>query len=251
MTDSVDYQVVVADLKARRAQLDQLIASVEALILGQGEPGAGKLDMAATGATVLPTAIHADTFYGLSIIDAAKKFLKMARRAQHTAAIADAIGKGGLKQPDINVLSSILVRAAKGREVTKVGKGMWGLAEWYPKPPKEPVEERRKPRKTGRPTAKAKKVTAPEKKVKPKATRTRTPRASKEGTAQQSGARPSDIAVEVMRAAGKPLHAVEITKRVNDRGVTAARLPIESFLNRQAKAGKMQKVGPSTFALAG
>ena len=56
--------------------------------------------------------------------------------------------------------------------------------------------------------------------------------------------------MEVMRAAGKALHAIEITKRVNERGVVASRLPIESFLNRQTKAGKMQKVGPSIFALA-
>ncbi len=51
----------------------------------------------------------------------------MARRARHTTAIADAISQGGLKRPGDNVLSSILTRAAKGREVVKVGKGMWGL----------------------------------------------------------------------------------------------------------------------------
>jgi hypothetical protein len=242
MVEAVDYQAVVADLKARRARLDQLIAAFEALILGQGDVPELEPASAGSGASILPTAIHPDTFFGLSILDATKKLLKMARRAQHTAAIADAIGQGGLKRPDVNVLSSILVRAAKGREIVKVGKGMWGLPEFYPKAaPKEPAEERRKrpePRKA--PSAK---------KAASKAGRP--PRATQSGTPPSNGARPSDIALEVMRAAGKPLHAAEITKRVNERGVAAARLPIESFLNRQVKAGKLQKIAPSIFALAG
>ena len=151
MGESVDYQAVVADLKARRARYDQLIAAVEALILGQGDVPELEPASAGSGTSILSTAIHPDTFFGLTFNDAAKKFLKIARRAQHTTAIADAIGQGGLKRPDVNVLSSILVRAAKGREIVKVGKGMWGLPEWYPKPPKESGEERRKPRKAGRP----------------------------------------------------------------------------------------------------
>lgn len=241
----MDYQAVLADLKARRAQLDQAIAGIE-IILGDvievGESAAAQLGNAGP----MPT-IHPDTFFGLGIAEAAKKYLKMLRRAQHTTAIADALGKGGMKRPAENNLFSILARAAKGREVVKVGKGMWGLAEWYPKPPKEPSEERRKPRKTGRPKTSAKKVVASEKKAKTKAARIL--RASRDG-AKSGGARPSDVALEVMRAAGKPLHAVEITKRVNERGVTASRLPIESFLSRQVKAGKMQKVAPGTYALA-
>jgi hypothetical protein len=241
MPDNVDYQAVVADLKSRRARLDQLIAGFEAMILGQGDPATLDVDPTAPTGGVLPTMIHADTFFGLSIADAAKKFLKMARRAQHTAAIADAVGQGGLKRPDVNVMSSILVRAAKGREVTKVGKGMWGLAEWYPKSAKEPDERRKRPEARKARVPKASKKGAPEKKASPKAA----------APAQANGTRPSDIAMEVIRgAAGKPLHATEIIKRISERGVVAARLPLEGFLNRQAKAGKLQKVGPSIFALA-
>jgi hypothetical protein len=247
MTDIVDYQAVLADLKARRTRLDDLIAGIEAVVGGSAEAvGVGESVSVKLGVGPMPS-IHPDTFFGLGIGEAAKKYLKMVRRAQHTAAIADALGKGGLKRPDVNVLSSILVRAAKGREVTKVGKGMWGLAEWYPKPPKEVGEERRKPRKARRSKASSsKKVVASEKQAKAKATHA--PRAAQEGA--KNGARPSDIAVEIVRTAGKPLHAEEITKRVKERGVAASRLPIESFLSRQVKAGKMQKVGPSTYAMA-
>ncbi len=243
MAETPDFHAVLAVFKARRARLDQLIAGIEAEISGQGDaPAAVDLESTANGVPPALVAIHPDTFFGLSIIEAAKKFLKMARRAQHAAAIAAALEQGGLKRPADNVLSGVLVRAAKGREVTKVGKGMWGLSEWYPKPPKEPAEEQRKsPRRGKTSAAKAgRKRSAPAKKAAPKE-----PKA-----AQKSAARPSDVAVEVMRAAGRPLHATEITKLVNERGVVAARLPIESFLNRQTKAGKMRKVAASTFALA-
>jgi len=251
MAETAEFQAVLAYLKARRARLDQLIAGMEAEM---GQPDASVSIAAAdlgNGGTQPPVSvtIHPDSFFGLSIIEATKKFLKMARRAQHLNAIADALAQGGLKRPTDNVLSGILVRAAKGREVIKVGKGMWGLSEWYPKPPKESIEDRRKrsaPRKTSRKAPSAKKDATRNKKAQkaPSA-----PRGA--ASAPKNGARPSDVALEIMRAAaGKPLHAEEITKRINERGVATSRLPIESFLSRQVKAGKMQKVGPSTYAMA-
>jgi len=252
MAETADFHAVLAVFKARRARLDQLIAGIEAEISGQTDtPLAVDMESTANGAPPAQVPIHPDTFFGLSIIEAARKFLKMARRAQHATAIAAALEQGGLKRPADNVLSGILVRAAKGREVVKVGKGMWGLSEWYPKPPKDPIEDRRKrpmPRKarTPRPTiAKA----AKEKKATSKAPRG--VRATLSSVVPVNGARPSDVALEVMREAGSPLHAVEITKRVNARGTKAFRLPIEAFLNRQAKAGKLQKLAPSIFALPG
>ncbi len=132
--ETVDYQAVLTDLKMRRARLDAVIAAIESII-GEADVTPDQIPEKGDSAGLSPS-VHPDTFFGLSIAEAAKKYLKMARRAQHISAIAEAIGQGGLKKPSENVLSSILVRAAKGREVAKVGKGMWGLAEWYPKRPK-------------------------------------------------------------------------------------------------------------------
>jgi len=237
------YQAVIADLKAKRARLDQLIAGIEAEKLVPTDASA-VLDPTMGSGGLLATAIHPDTFFGLSIGEAAKKFLKMARRAQHTKAIADALAQGGMKRPTDNTMSVILIRAAKGREIVKVGKGMWGLSEWYPKSPKEPTDDRRKRpvaiRVSATKAASAKKA-ATRKKVSP----------VRQEQASQNGVRPWDVAMEVIRSAGKPLHATEIVKRINERGVAALRLPVEGFLNRQVKSGKVQKVGPSTFAMAG
>ena len=150
MAEDVDVQAFLTVLRARRARLDDLIAGIEA------EFGAAGSDITRVGEAVsvkLGTsapAIHPDTFFGLGIGEAAKKYLKMVRRAQRTTDIADAIERGGVKRPSDNALSSILVRAAKGREVVKVSRGMWGLAEWYPKRSAEPVEAKRKRRSRGR-----------------------------------------------------------------------------------------------------
>jgi hypothetical protein len=127
-------------------RLDNLIAEYEALIIGQGGGGAPE----ATPAGTPIQGIHPDTFFGLGIAEASKKYLKLVGRAQHTRIIGDALARGGIKRPSDNSLFSILVRAAKGRDVVKVGKGMWGLAEWYPKRPAEPVEAKRKRRSGGR-----------------------------------------------------------------------------------------------------
>jgi hypothetical protein len=246
MAESVDYAVVLADLKARRARLDQLIAGIEATILGGGGDVPVDLEAGSSG-PILPTTIHPDTFFGMSIIEAAKKFLKIARRAQHTTAIAEALSQGGQKRPTDAVLSSILVRAAKGREITKVGKGMWGLPEFYPKA-KEPVEDKKLPgshrrTQTKKSATKRPEAKKPETKTAPKA------KAAATATAKNpNGARPSDLAVEFIRATTKPFHTMDVTKYVNGKGVGASRTTIESFLHRQAKAGKLQKTGPSTYA---
>lgn len=245
MAERDPYEAVLADLKAERARLDLLIAGLEAKMTGQPISASAGSDPATS---VTPAAIHADTFYGLSIIDAAKKFLKMATRAQHLGAIATALEQGGLKRPSDNVLSGILVRAAKGREVTKVGKGMWGLSEWYPKLPKEAVEKKKpEPRKPRAIAARSKREsTATEAKESAKV-----PTAAASTTSPNGTHPPSYYADECMKASvGKPLHVRDVLKYVNDRGCPANRGTVESVLKRRVKQGKMTQTGPSTYLLA-
>lgn len=245
MAETANYQAVLADLMARYTRLGQLIAGIRAEM---GQPDSSLGPELEAGAVVpmgpVDVTLHADTFFGLSIVEAAKKYLRMARRAQHVTAIAAALEQGGLKKPTDNVLYGVLVRAAKGRDVIKVGKGMWGLSEWYPRAAKEPavVKERRGARR-----AKAKTSGRSR-----RAGRVARPADSRPApaAAAQPGARLADVATEIIRGAGKPIHATEITKLVNERGVKMARLPIEGYLNKQVRAGKLRKTAPSTFAVA-
>lgn len=122
----INYEAVLADLKARRMQLDSAIAAIEG-ITGQtgttpGGPGGGYVGGAPA---------H-DAFIGLSIPDAAKKHLATTRKKQSTQELMAAMQAGGLPESKYSTVYAILRR----RE-NQVGdiinmKGDWALQEWYP-----------------------------------------------------------------------------------------------------------------------
>ena len=247
--DTVDYQPVLADLRARRARLDLLIAGIEAEYLGKTDamPTPDSDGASATASAIaVPVAIHPDTFFGLTIIDAVKKYLRMAKRAQHAKAISDALDQGGLKRPGDNVLSGILVRAAKGREIVKVGRGLWGLSEWYPKAPREPREA---------PERRSKRVRASRKPAGMRRERpAKAPAASEPlALAERNGSSPrgalSAAVKDVLRGAGKPVHVTEITRAVNERGVQASRGTVEGRLNTWTKTGAVTRSAPGTYSI--
>ena len=120
----IDYAMVLADLKAKRADLDAAIAGIERM-LG-----------AATGGVIsfegLPADVQPDSFFGMSIIEGTKKFLAMKKRPQTTQEIADALIAGGMTHASGNwgnTVGSVLNRSL---ELVRVKRGTWGLAAWYP-----------------------------------------------------------------------------------------------------------------------
>jgi hypothetical protein len=123
-----DYATMLVRAKAQRANLDQLIAVLEKIVSGEGE-----------GSTLLPLVpssgeLPPGTFHNLNLAEASRKYLRIVGPpARSTDEIAQALEKGGIDKVSKDSLSVILLRAAKGRKVAKVGKGFWGLPEWYPK----------------------------------------------------------------------------------------------------------------------
>jgi len=129
------YEAVLADLKAKRDQLDQTIASIEAIMNGgvapsaQVPPGAGKSIL--VGGLDGPGAL-----LGMSIVDAAKALLAAKRTPLKNPELAALFKAGGLhmnsKEP-ANTIGSVLTRRfAEVGDVVRVGRGTWGLKEWYP-----------------------------------------------------------------------------------------------------------------------
>jgi hypothetical protein len=132
-------------------------ASIEALrrleTLRVGLPGLPSL-----GSTSNHRGVEADTFVGMSIGDATPKYLAMVGRpARTTEEIVQALLRGGLQRVSPASVATILIRIhnADG-PVVRVQKGLWGLAEWYPKRPprstRKPEEkESASPKRRGRP----------------------------------------------------------------------------------------------------
>ncbi|HXN97524.1 MAG TPA: hypothetical protein VN881_00535 [Candidatus Acidoferrales bacterium] len=129
--ESIDYRAVLADLKERRVNMDIAIAALEVLC---GEP------TVVIGATKEShsTEIQADTFVGLNIAEAASKYLRMmGRGAKSTEQVAESLVRGGLAVTQASVSSILRKNNRTGEgDVIKVGRGLWGLQEWYPGRPR-------------------------------------------------------------------------------------------------------------------
>lgn len=127
------YETVLADLKAKRAALDSAIAAMESVMAQGGAP----ISAGIPSQPNRETEIRPDSFFGMSIPDAAKKFLAMSNRnPKSTQQIADALQSGGMTSDSdnfANSVGSVLNRVDRlGGDIVKISRGMWGLVEWYP-----------------------------------------------------------------------------------------------------------------------
>lgn len=143
----VDYAAVLADLEARRSQIDAAIAVIKGLMAGGLPPvaaiPASTIAVSSQGpaASGSGLAIESDTFFGLSILEATKKYLAMKKRPTSGPEIVDALRRGGqinaANESFGNTLGATLSRSESGNgPVIRVGRGLYGLREWYPNKPK-------------------------------------------------------------------------------------------------------------------
>ena len=124
------YETVIADLRNKRDQIDQTIALLTAL-----RGGPPNIPVAPSS----PAPVAADEtgpFFGMSIVDGTKKLLEREMRPLGNADIAYELQAGGIvlssEQP-LNVVGSVLTRRFQQvGDVVKVGRGVWGLKDWYP-----------------------------------------------------------------------------------------------------------------------
>lgn len=131
------YAAALADLRAKRDQIDQTIAFLEGL-QSVAVVSAGALSASGAGSPNAESEIveTAGMFLGMSIVEASKKLLGMRKRTMGNVDIAREIQAGGLKLTGVdpvNVVGSVLTRRFNQvGDVVKVGRGIWGLKEWYP-----------------------------------------------------------------------------------------------------------------------
>jgi hypothetical protein len=145
----IDYQAVLADLYARRAQLDAAITVIQAMLgTSTGTDDGAQANAMSPGSVLAPpappparqdapatTAVRSDTFFGLSTSGAIKKYLGMVKRPLSPRAIAQAVMEGGQihavddKTAYTNVYS--VLKRLKDKEFSQTRNGEWGLVEWY------------------------------------------------------------------------------------------------------------------------
>ncbi len=136
----IDYELVLADLRAKRDKLDAAITGIETMLGVRGlasEPSAKP--SATPGNDLGPGA-----FLGMTIVDATVKLLQAKRANQRTEDILSALKAGGIalaSSNPINTVGSVLNRDwAQGGEIVRVDRGVWGLAAWHPRLRKKSAE---------------------------------------------------------------------------------------------------------------
>jgi hypothetical protein len=167
MSQEINYAAVLADLEARRASLDAAIAAVRAL-LGQG-PAEGVPGTDIARGTPQPqgevrdaSEIKPGTFHGMSVAEAARKFLEMTKTKQRTKDIVAAIQRGGIETTAGSFYSNVYTTLMRRKDFKRLGKN-WVLEEWNPNvaaPEVKPAKAKRKAK--GKRSAKPETPTAPQ-----------------------------------------------------------------------------------------
>lgn len=142
-TNGIDYAAVLADLRAKRAKLDAAITGIETM-LGLASESGESLSPAMSGASG-GTEVKSDSFFGMTIPEAAKKYLAMKKVPKSTVEITQALKSGGIQagtQGNFgNTVGSVLNRNyTQGGGIVRIRRGVWGLAEWYPNKPRKPTK---------------------------------------------------------------------------------------------------------------
>lgn len=130
------YALVLNDLREKRDRLNAAIAAIEEI------RGIGSLQTILASEAGQPSNegapgnLGAGAFLGMSIPDATKKLLTHERRAMANPEIWQKLKAGGLhlnSADPVNTVGSVLSRRFdKVGDLVRVGRGTWGLAEWYP-----------------------------------------------------------------------------------------------------------------------
>lgn len=127
------YLAVLADLERERDQINGMIALIRKRAgLSSEEPVAGTSPNGTGPHNPESFELRSDTFFGMVISDAIKKYLNIVKRPRRTAEIAHALEEGGLQhtskrwfatvQTTLNRMQGVVVKLPNG----------WGLLEWYP-----------------------------------------------------------------------------------------------------------------------
>jgi len=132
------YDAVIADLEAKRAEIDNALQLMKRLRDGVGT-GLAPITAVAVGLPVGRSGDHdlslipTDAFFNMTIGDAAVKFLEefSMHRPQNTKTIIEALAAGGLKGKAYPTVYGILNRRAERQKDVVNVHGDWGLAEWY------------------------------------------------------------------------------------------------------------------------
>jgi hypothetical protein len=120
---------VIADLEAWQARIATAIETLRYFQAQGGALPAGVPSPAAIRAAEVD--IPHDTFFQMTVPDAAEKYLKLVKKTKPNPDVAADLLKGGLKSAAKNFPEMLRAVLARDPRFVKVNSE-WGLSEWYP-----------------------------------------------------------------------------------------------------------------------
>lgn len=131
------YDVVIADLEKQREKLAVVIAALKQIkTYGIPFEATQALMSGTAGGSVVsqhvaPLIPH-DAFFGMTIPDAARKYLSWggSKQTKSNPELCDALVEGGFQTSAANFRESVRATLTRHPDFVKI-KGQWGLKEWY------------------------------------------------------------------------------------------------------------------------
>lgn len=127
--DLTHIDATIADLEGLRERISTAIETLKYL-RSQGGSLPAMLPVAGVRASSNGEISH-DTFFKMTVPDAAEKYLKLATKTKLTSDIAKGLLAGGLKSTSKDFTGMVKTVLSRDARFTRVEKE-WGLVEWYP-----------------------------------------------------------------------------------------------------------------------
>jgi DNA-directed RNA polymerase delta subunit len=124
------YDAVLADLHAKR---DEIESAINTILFLQGSGSAVTSTANANGAVraTRAGAIPSNAFFGMSLVDAAKKYIELSQAKRTLAQIVKGLEEGGMPpQKRDTVYAALRRRESTVGDVMRVGEE-WGLKDWF------------------------------------------------------------------------------------------------------------------------
>lgn len=130
---TIDIDSIVATLESKRSQfnaaIDTAIASLR--VVWTADPNSLALqNQPIAKAHSQEITIHSATFHNMSVVDAAIKYLRMAKKEKTFEEIFESITKGGVDATAQSARTLMNRRAREKIDLVKFGRGKFGLKEW-------------------------------------------------------------------------------------------------------------------------
>jgi hypothetical protein len=136
VAEETNYEKLLAELEEERAGLDLMINFIKRR-MGQSEANPAAAPSRLAGATTVHRfpRLAPDTFFRMTVPDAIRMFLNIAKRPQNARDITNALESGGLTHRAKNLYQTVFPTLMRMKDkdgtVVRLKNGDWGLAEWY------------------------------------------------------------------------------------------------------------------------